>query len=47
MKTFEPRRCPHFELSGGHSRREEKSGLIPQVWRLEPKGEAVRRGLGK
>ena len=47
MTTFEPRRCLQFELSGGRSRRETRAGLIPQAWRFEPKGEAVRQGLGE
>jgi hypothetical protein len=44
MKPFEPRRCPQFELSGGHGRRETRAGSIPKVWQFEVSGEAVRRG---
>lgn len=44
---FEPRRCPPFELGGGHSHREARAGLIPQARRFELKGETARRGLGE
>jgi hypothetical protein len=43
LLTFELRRGPRFELSG--RRREARAGWIPQAWRFELKGEALRRGL--
>ncbi len=45
--TFEKKRRPLFELSDGPGRREARAELIPQAWRFEPKGEALRRGLSE